>query len=83
MSIAYLPQTLEECLGRGDVPALSENGLDDDRGGVRGRGLLLQKQLERTEGCGRERFRGDGCGEGVLVPVREGDGEGAGLYVIC
>jgi len=29
-----------------DVAALSENGFDDDCGGLGGRGLLCEKQLE-------------------------------------
>lgn len=48
-------ETLEVALGSGDVSSLSEDGLNQDRGGVAGCGFLLQEELELcSEELGKE-----------------------------
>lgn len=48
--VADAAQALEVALGRRDVAALAEDGLDDERGRVARRRLLLEEELELRAG---------------------------------
>ena len=78
--ITDLSQTLQPSLGRGNVPALSQYGLDDDTRDLVRRDLLLEQEGQVGEGeFGHLVDRGIG-GDVQLGSVGERGGVDAGLY---
>lgn len=79
MFVAYGAQPLEEGGWRGDVPALTEDGLDDYGGRVTRRRLLRQKKVQLVQRLrDQRRFRHVGR-LAKLMPEWERDREHAGL----
>lgn len=77
--VAHRAEALEELCWRGDVPALAEDGLNDDGGGVPWRSLLREQEVQLEEGLRDEGGGGRRRGHTVLVPEGIWDGEYPGL----
>lgn len=77
--VADFPETLQEGCGRGDVAALAEHRLDEDRSSVARRRLLRQKQLELVQADFGDMFLGRVHRRRKLVPVRVRQGVYSGL----
>jgi hypothetical protein len=77
--VADFSDVLEVSGRGGDVASLSDDGLDEDGGGVLGSGLLEEEVVELEAGLSDELLLRGLLGDAHGVPVREGGGEDAGL----
>ena len=64
-------QRTEERGRRRDIPAFAEHRLDEDRGDVLGRDLVLEHRVELREAMGGARLRIVGAGHGARERIRE------------
>jgi len=77
--IADLSQSFEVTLRCGDVSSLTEDGFEDESGGVSRSGLLLEEKLEAVEGLFDEFVVRGGVRNTELMPVRVRSSENTGL----
>lgn len=73
MLIANVAQPLQERRWRGDIAALSQDGLDEDGGRVSGCGLLQEQQIQLMQRLLDQLVCGSIGRQRVLMPIWERD----------